>query len=417
MRRLPAIVLAFLLGVSANVGVLAQDDPMAELVDGNTTFALDLYGTLRQGSDGNLLVSPYSISQALAMTYAGAGGETVTQMANTLHFTLDQSALPGAFQALNGSLVARGTAAADPERGEPARALNIANGLWGEQTFPFNPEFSAQLAAYYGAGLQTADFLNNPVGARKEINGWIAQQTEHRIQDILPDGAITPETRLVLANAIYFYGGWAHTFDASATADGDFFLLDGASTRVPFMSQQESFSYAAGDGFQAIELPYAGSQLAFTVILPDAGQFAAIEDRLDSTMLDAAIGQMADRLVVLYLPKFEFEYAASLVDPLAALGMHDAFDPNVADFSGMLGGPAAEPLVISDVLHKAFISVDEEGTEAAAATAVIMAPGAGAPPEEEPLEVRIDRPFLFAIRDPQTGAILFLGRVMNPSVS
>jgi serpin B len=368
---------------------------------------------LSEDGDGNLFVSPYSISQALAMTYAGANGATATQMANTLHFTLDQAALPVAFQTLNSDLVTRGTADADPEQGYPPRSLQIANGLWGEQTFPFSASFSEQLAEYYGAGLQAADFQNDPDGVRDEINGWVAEHTEDKIQGIVPEGAITEDSRLVLANAIYFYGGWLHTFDAEATEDADFHLIDGTTTSVPFMGQMAYFSYGTGDGFQVIELPYAGSQLAFTVILPDEGQFEAVESALDPEALDAAIGELESRELILTLPRFEFEYSASLADTLIALGMTDAFDADQADFSGMLDASAPEPLVIGDVLHKAFISVDEEGTEAAAATAVLMA-GAAAP-SDPPLEVSIDRPFVFLIRDTETGAVLFIGRVMDPS--
>jgi serpin B len=413
MRRLPLLVLALLLTVSGGVGVLAQDDPAAALVEGNTTFALDLYGALSEEAEGNLFVSPYSISQALAMTYAGAGGETATQMADTLHFTLDQAALPPAFQLLNGDLTTRGTAGADAERGYPPRSLQIANGLWGEQTFPFSVPFSDQLAEYYGAGLQPADFLNDPDGVRDEINRWVAEHTEDKIQNIVPEGAITEESRLVLANAIYFYGGWLDTFDAENTADGDFTLLDGSTVSVPLMQQQEFYAYAAGDGYQVIELPYAGSQFAFTVLLPDEGQFDAIEGMLDAAILDAVLAELGSRELILTLPKFEFEYSASLADTLKALGMTDAFDAEVADFSGMLEASASEPLAIGDVLHKAFISVDEEGTEAAAATTVLMAGSAA--PTDPPLEVTIDRPFVFLIRDTQTGAILFIGRVMDPS--
>jgi serpin B len=413
MRRLPVLVLSLGLLLSGGIGVIAQDDPATVLVDGNTAFALDLYEVLSEDADGNLFVSPYSISQALAMTYAGADGETATQMADVLHFTLDQSALPAAFQTLNGDLMTRGTADADEEQGYPPRSLQIANGLWGEQTFPFSTPFSDELAEYYGAGLQPADFLNDPDGVRDEINGWVAEHTEDKIQDIVPEGAITEDSRLVLANAIYFYGGWLHTFDAEATEDADFHLLDGTTTSVPFMGQMAYFSYAEGDEFQVIELPYAGSQLAFTVILPEEGAFDTVESGLDSEALAAAIGEVESRELILTLPTFEFEYAASLADTLKALGMTDAFDANAADFSGMLDSPATEPLAIGDVLHKAFISVDEEGTEAAAATAVLMA-GAAAP-SDPPLEVSIDRPFVFLIRDTETGAILFIGRVMDPS--
>ncbi len=413
MRRFSLLLLAALLCLSGGIGVLAQNNATPQLVEGNTAFALDLYGSLSNDASGNLLFSPYSISQALAMTYAGASGDTAIQMADTLHFTLDQSTLPAAFQTLNGDLVTRGTADAT-EYGDPARALQIANGLWGEQTFPFSPEFSQELAEYYGAPLQPADFKNDPEGVHAAINAWVADHTEGKIDGIVPEGALTPDSRLVLANAIYFYGGWLHTFDESATADDDFHLADGSMASVPFMYQQEELSYADAGDFQVVELPYQGSGFTFTVILPDEGQFDAVESGLDAATLDAALTQVASHKVDMYLPKFEFDSSASLAQTLAAMGMTDAFDPNAADFSGMLGAGAPEPLVISDVLHKAFISLDEEGTEAAAVTAVIMAAGAGAPSEEQPIEVRVDRPFLFLIRDDQTGTILFMGRVMDP---
>jgi serpin B len=407
------LLLAGLLCVSGGIGVLAQDNSAAQLVEGNTAFALDLYGSFSNGDDGNLLFSPYSISQALAMTYAGADGDTATQMADTLHFTLDQGAVPGAFQTLNDDLVTRGTADADPDRGYPPRSLQIANGLWGEQTLPFSSAFSDQLSESYGAGLQTADFQNDPEGVRDEINQWVAEHTGDKIQDIVPEGAITEDSRLVLANAVYFYGGWLLTFDESNTKDGNFILADGTTATVPFMHQQGHFLYAAGDGFQVIELPYAGSQFAFTVILPDDGQFDAVEQSLTPDSLATSLSELGSRELILSMPKFEFDYSASLAETLKALGMTDAFDANVADFSGMLDASAPESLAIGDVLHKAFIAVDENGTEAAAATTVLMA-GAAAP-MEPPLEVNIDHPFIFLIRDTQTGTILFMGRVMNPS--
>ncbi|MCA9858730.1 MAG: serpin family protein [Thermomicrobiales bacterium] len=414
-RRIPLLVLAVLLLVSGGMGVMAQEDATSELVDGNSAFAFDLYAQIQQADDGNVIVSPYSISQALAMTYAGADGETAAQMAAVLHFTLGQDGLPPAFQTLDSDLTTRGTAAADPDRGYPPRTLNIANGLWGEQTFPFSADFSAQLADYYGAGLQPTDFIGQPDAARDQINDWIAEQTEDRIEDIVPEGGITQDTRLVLANAIYFYGGWLNTFDESGTADADFHLLDGSTVSTPFMSQQAFFSYLAGDGFQALELPYAGSQFAFTVILPDEGNFDAVEDGLDAVMLESIVRQLGSRELILSMPKFEFDYATSVADTLQAMGMTHAFDPNLADFSGLLDGVSPETLYISDVLHKAFIGVDENGTEAAAATTVMMA-GAAAP-VDEPLEVSVDRPFIFLIRDTQSGAILFVGRVMDPSAA
>jgi serpin B len=414
MRRKTWVLLALIVCAPMSAGALAQEDGTSELVAGNTAFALDLYAAVRLDADGNLIFSPYSISQALAMTYAGAGGETAAQMAATLAFGLPQPALHEAFGALNADLVARGTAEDDPENAQTARALRIANALWGEQTYPFDQSYSAQIERYYGAGLQQSDFINAPEETRGDINDWVAEQTEDRIQNIVPEGAITPDTRLVLANAIYFYGGWLNTFMPSATRDGEFFLLDGTTVTVPFMFQRVDLPYARGDGFQVIEFPYAGSGFSFTVILPDEGQFDAFEKGLDADALDAAIGQLAYTEVLVYLPKFEFEYGASLAETLKSMGIADAFDPMRADFTGMVEGTPPAPLFIGDVLHKAFISVDENGTEAAAATVVEGAEGAG-PPEEEPPEVHIDRPFIFAIRDTQTGTVLFMGRVTNPS--
>jgi len=415
MRRMTSLVLALLLCAPLNLNAIAQEDGIPELVVGNTAFAFDLYAEVRQDTDGNLLVSPYNISQALAMTYAGAGGETAAQMAETLAFTLPQPELHEAFSTLSANLVARGTAEADPESGQPARALRIANGLWGEQTYPFSQEYTVPLEQYYGAGLQQTDFINAPEAAREEINAWVAGQTEDRIQNIVPPNAITPLTRLVLANAIYFYGGWANTFSPGATADDAFFPLGGTTVTVPFMVQRTDLPYARGNGFQMIEFPYAGSDLAFTVILPDDGQFEAIEEGLDPETVNAAIGELRDTDILVYLPKFEFEFSASLAPTLQSMGMADAFDPQRADFTGMMDGTPPDPLFLSDVLHKAFISVDENGTEAAAATVVISDTGAAPGEPTEPLEVRIDRPFLFAIRDTQTGTLLFLGRVMDPS--
>jgi serpin B len=412
------LLLLLVLSAPMIAGAAAQQEDIPELVAGNTAFAFDLYGELRQTTDGNLLFSPYSISEALAMTYAGAEGETATQMADVLGFILPEPTLHEAFGTLNADLVARGNAEQDPESGEPARTMRVANALWGEQTFPFNPEYIALVAQYYGGGFQQTDFINAPEPAREEINAWAAEQTENRIQDIFPPGSITEGTRLVLANAVYFYGGWEVPFNPNRTEDDAFFLLDGTTVNVPFMVQQQWLPYARGDGFQVIEFPYAESRFTFTVILPDEGQFDAVEAALDPVLLDSVLGQLADTDVVAYLPRFEFTFGSvSLKQPLESLGMTDAFDWERADFSAMIDAAARDTdrLCIDDGGHKAFISVDEKGTEAAAVTGIGGATP-GAAPETEPLEVRIDRPFLFVIRDTQTGTLLFLGRVMDPSV-
>jgi serpin B len=406
-----ALILVLLLLSPMIVGAVAQQDDINALVAGNTAFAFDLYAELRDDSNGNLLFSPYSVSQALAMTYAGARGETATQMSEALGFSLDQPALHEAFGGLNADLIDRGTG-----EGEPARALHIANGLWVEQTYPVSQDYTAQIEEHYGAAPQQTDFRNAPEPARLEINGWIAEQTEDRIQDIVPPGSISKGTLLVLANALYFSGGWADPFLPNDTSEAGFHLLDGDTVTVPFMSQWGSFPYARGDGFQAIELPFEDSGFAFTVILPDEGQFDAVEERLDAAMLAEAVDQLAETGVWLYLPRFEFTFGTvTLNTPLQSLGITDAFDPFGANFTGMVDAAAGPPPCISDVLHQAFISVNEEGAEAAAATVVLMSP-VSMPNPTDMVEVRVDRPFLFAIRDTQTGSVLFLGRVMNPGM-
>jgi serpin B len=400
----------------------SQHAAIAELVAGNSVFALDLYAVLRDTVVGNLLVSPYSISQALAMTYAGARGDTATQMQDVLSFTLPQPALHEAFAALNADLIARGNADAsegDPER---PRTLAIANALWLEQTYPFDPAYTAALAPAYGPALHQADFAHRPEEMREEINSWVEDHTEDRIQDIVPADAIDEGTIFAIVNAIYFYGAWRRGFDPADTADDAFHLLDGTAVTVPFMVQQELLPYIQGEGYRVIEFPYAGSDFALTIVLPDAGRFDQVEAELDAGMLEAAAAQLAWAEVRAYLPKFELTFGTiDLKETLKTLGMVDAFDrfePGQADFTGMVVEsalvPPQMPPMIGFVLHQAFIGVSEEGTEAAAATVVTGSP-VGAPAPVEPIEVRIDRPFLFAIRDTVTGTLLFLGRMLNPS--
>lgn len=392
---------------SANAGDLAS------LVVGNTAFALDLYAELRQEFEGNLLFSPYSISLALAMTYAGARGETATQIAEALRFSLDQSQLHHSFAMVNNDLTERGNAEDDPSNMVTARALRIASALWGEQTYPF----SADIAEHYDAGLQKTDFINAPEAAREEINAWVAEQTDDRIQDIVGEGDVTSDMRLVLANAIAFHAAWYLQFSTRDTSDDTFHLLDGTTVTVPFMFQHAHFDYARGEGFQAIELPYAGSgsnpgDFAFTILLPDKREFASFEQGLNVAVLTAAIRQLEWTEALIHLPKFAFTFDAGLSAPLQALGMVDAFDPGGADFTGMLDGTLPPALWLDDLLHSAYIGVDEDGTEAGTAT-VVLGPGAP-PPMEEPPEVHCNRPFLFAIRDTVTDTVLFLGRVMDP---
>lgn len=380
---------------------------LAELVSGNQAFALDLYRFLKDETGGNLFYSPYSISLALAMTYAGARDGTEQEMAETLHFTLPQDRLHPAFNRLDLELAQRGQGAKGKDEG--GFRLHIANAIWGQQDTRFLDEFLDILAENYGAGLRLLDFKRDPEAARVTINDWISEQTEGKIEDLIPPGAIDALTRLVLTNAIYFNAAWAEPFEKDATADGPFYLLDGSQVTVPMMRQQTSFRYAEGEGYQAVELPYDGYELSMVILLPDAKAFQAFEAGLDAERLNAILQDLQRREVRLTMPRFEMTSDFSLAQALSALGMPTAFSDQ-ADFSGMTG---QRDLFLGDVIHKAFVSVDEEGTEAAAATAVIMEAMAAMP--ERPVEVTVDHPFIFLIRDIQTDSILFLGRVTDPS--
>jgi serpin B len=338
------------------------------------------------------------------MTYAGARGETAQQMADTLHFILEQELHP-AFNWLDAELARRGEGAKGKD-GEGFR-LNIVNAIWGQKDYEFLSAFLDVLAENYGAGLRILDFITETEKSRLAINDWVSDQTEGRIEDLIPPGAIGALTRLVLTNAIYFNAAWEYPFDEDMTADGPFYLLDGGQVTVPMMKQTESFGYTEGEGYQAIELPYDGGELSMVVLLPKSGQFQAFEETLNAQQVDAIISGLQATQVGLTMPQFEFDSEFSLKDTLADMGMPIAFTGG-ADFSGMTGN---RELAISDVVHKAFVAVDEAGTEAAAATAVIMRLTALPDP---PVEVTIDRPFIFLIRDIDTGTILFLGRVINP---
>jgi serpin B len=382
----------------------ATDQEIATLVSGNSAFALDLYRRIKE-REGNLFYSPYSVSLALAMTYAGARGETAHQMAEALHFELPPEELHPAFNALDLELAQRGEGAQGKD-GEPFR-LHIVNAIWGQRDYGFQEEFLDVLAENYGAGLRTLDFAGDPEEARATINDWVAEQTEERIEDLLPPGSIGALTRLVLTNAIYFNAAWKHPFEPERTADGPFYRLDGSEVQVPMMHQTEFLGYTEEEGVQVVELPYDGQEFSMVILLPERGTFGAFEDALTAERVDTIVEDLAYRQIKLSMPKFEFDFDLSLVQALQELGMENAFGAE-ADFSGMTGSPE---LFISEVVHKAFVSVDEEGTEAAAATAVVIAETAM---PEEPLAVDVDRPFIFLIRDIETGTILFAGRIVDP---
>jgi serpin B len=404
--------------LSANAQVVESDLPrntspsvnprdMEALASGNQAFALDLYQTLLEEKDGNLFYSPYSISAALAMTYAGARNVTEKEMAEVMHFTLPQDRLHPAFNALDLLLTSReGDNTGEEDDGF---RLNIANALWGQKDYEFLSEFLDVLAENYGAGLRVLDFSQDPEKARQIINDWVYEETEEKIEDLIPKGVIDPATRLVLTNAIYFNADWRYPFPKSDTHDGDFHLIDGTVVTVPLMSQTEGFRYVEGEDYQAIALPYVGGEMEMVLLLPSEGQFENFENSLNAEKVNEILNSMQTTEVWLTLPKFEFESDFSLSEVLIEMGMPSAFGIGAGtDFSGMDG---TLNLAISEVLHKAFVSVDEEGTEAAAATAVIIVEMAVV---ADAAEMRIDRPFIFMIRDKGTNALLFLGRVMNP---
>jgi len=383
-----------------------SDEALTELAEGNQAFALDLYQALLEEKDGNLFYSPYSISTALAMTYAGARNTTEKEMAEVLHFTLPQDRLHPAFNALDLLLTSLG---GDGGEGDDGFQLNIANAIWGQKGYEFLSEFLDVLAKNYGAGLRVLDFGQDPEKARLVINDWVYEKTEEKIEDLIPKGAIDPDTRLVLTNAIYFNAEWRYPFPKPDTYDGDFHLVDGTVVTVPLMSQIESFQYGEGEDYQAIALPYVGGEMEMVILLPSEGRFEDFEMSLNTEKVDEILNNIQFTEVSLTLPKFEFESDFNLTEILIEMGMPSAFGMAAGtDFSGMDG---TLNLYISEVLHKAFVSVDEEGTEAAAATAVIMVEMAAI---EDATEMRIDRPFLFMIREVGTNSLLFLGRVMNP---
>jgi serpin B len=364
-------------------------------VQGNTKFALDLYQKLRT-TEGNLFFSPYSISTALAMTYAGARGDNEIQIAQALHFLLGQKQLHPAFALLETKL---------GEVGKKGHVqLRVANTLWPQKGYAFREEFLALTKQYYGVLISAVDY-GNAEAARHTINAWVEEKTESKIKDLIPPNILNALTCLVLVNAIYFKGNWASQFDPRLSHKAPFWVTPDEQVHVMLMTQKHEFRYGEGHGLQILELPYAGDDLSMLVLLPrEIDGLGKLEESLTVENLDRWTRHLEEREVVVFLPRFEITFPFRLDDTLKSMGMVDAFTGK-ADFSGM----DKERLFISAVLHKAFVTVNEEGTEAAAATAVSMAMCIPPPP---PI-FRADHPFVFLIRENSTGSILFLGRVVN----
>ncbi len=385
---------------------------LREVARDNAAFAVDLYRELASDPHENVFLSPYSISVALAMTYAGASGQTADEMEAVLHFTDGQDVHP-AFAGLQHALAERATTEdlafgdEDPETVD-AFELNVANALWAREGIELAEAFQSLVADYYGAGVAEADFIGDPDGERERINAWIADQTEDRIDELLPPGAIDPQTVLVLTNAIYFLASWESEFDPEVTVDDGFRTAAGDEVTVPFMRQELRTDYAETHGARAIELKYVGGDVSMVLILPEEGTFETFEADLDADALFEIFDALSDHTGSLALPQFEIETEFELSTPLIDLGMPTPFGDG-ADFSEMFANGGAG-VAIDEVYHDAFITIDEEGTEAAAATAVVM--DESAPPSWG--QLRFDRPFLFCIRDRPTDSVLFLGRVTDP---
>lgn len=375
------------------------------LTTASLEFAVDLYRALSQNNaDGNLFYSPYSIFQALLMTSAGARGQTAAQMANVLHVSGNSDEVHQLMNALNLKLSAGTDTGAN---GTQPLELTIANALWGQKDFAFEEAFLNTLSANYNAGLKLIDF-SDPEQARQLINAWVAAQTNDRIRDLIPQGVLNEMTRLVLTNAVYFKARWAAPFDPAMTKEEIFYALSGAETPALMMHGNLSTGALQTDAFQAVRLPYEGGSYAMILIMPTKGDLAAFESSLSGDSLEAIISQLSSSRanVSLAMPKFEFESSFGLGETLAVLGMSDAFDPQLADFSGMR---AEKDLYLQSVVHKAFVKVDENGTEAAAATAVAV--GMTSMPTES-YDLRFDHPFMVVIEG--QGTILFMGRVAQP---
>lgn len=368
------------------------------LVDANNSFALDLHGKLLS-MQGNLAYSPYSISSALAMTYAGARGETAKQMEQSLHFSALKAGAHPFFGALDGTL----------KTAQGSNQLNIANSLWPQEKYAFLPEFLALLKQNYGASVTPLNYGSAPEKARTRINSWVEQHTRQRIKDLIAPGMLNEMTRMVLVNAVYFKGTWATPFAESATKPLTFYVGPNSAVSAPFMHRRGSFRYGENPQAQLLAMPYEGNGLEMVLLLPrQRNGIATLEASLNATNLASALGAMRNEEVNVAMPRFKIASAFGLGDTLKSLGMRNAFDPARADFSGMDGRP--NWLFISAVVHKAFVEVNEKGTEAAAATGVVMTTNSIMIPKP-PKEFRADHPFLFLIRETRTGSLLFVGRV------
>ena len=388
--------------------VSGSESSVESVIDANNNFAFDIYEKLtsENSEDDNLFLSPFSISSAFALTYEGAKGETADQIGSVFYFPDNIENLRNGYLDFNTGINA----------GDPEYDLEVANALWAEETYQFLEDYINTAETYYSAETTNLDFINQPEESRVTINDWVAEKTNNKIEDLIPEGMIDSLTRLVITNAIYFKGTWVLQFDENMTAEADFTTPSGEIVTVDMMKRTDDdaiYGYAETDDLQVLEMPYeneTGKKLSMIVLLPKDNDLQEAEDALNEGEFEEIVGSIESQQVKVYFPKFKLETEYLLSDTLIDMGMPAAFT-SAADFSGMDG---ATGLYISDVVHKAFIEVNEEGTEAAAATAVVFAKGMS--PEEETIPVfRADHPFIFMIQDDETGNILFIGRISNPA--
>jgi serpin B len=417
MKRLTFALLSSL-AVSASA---AESETAARAVN---SLGLDLHRQMPK--TGNVCLSPYSIQSALGMTYLGASGVTHEEMARVLHLPANKTALAESFAALNAALMeaqekSEKQVAQSKKYGGPSEALklHVANRLFGQKGYEFRETFLSGVKSHFGAPMELMNFMKDHDGERQEINGWVEKQTQKRIRDLIPEGGLSADTRLVLVNALYFKAAWSDDFNVQATAPKPFHANGAKSTvQVPTMGKQEHLRYFNGSGFQAVTLLYAGNDLHFLLIVPDdINGVSDVEKKLTPETL-LACAKAEHREVILHLPKFKITPpTVPLGEVLQKMGMMTAFDKPAgrADFDAMAPKKPDDYLAISEVFHKTFIELDEKGTEAAAATAVVMGKRSMAPPPpEKPIELKADRPFLFAIQHAGSGACLFFGRVSDP---
>lgn len=395
--------------------VSRRDAQLSEVAPGVAAvndFAARAYGRLASSSESNLVWSPASVAIALAMTRQGAAGVTGNEMDSALGWAAtgaESAVIAPSMNALTAQLEERtGSFEVSGEQAEVT--LAIANSLWGQRDIDWEGPFLDTLAREFGAGMRTVDYAAHPEAARDAINHWVADETVDRIPELLAEGTVTRDLRLTLVNAIYMKAPWLVPFAKERTVDASFTTLTGGQVSVTTMATSETMRYAESSAWQAVEIPYAGGELAMLVVVPAVGAFADVEADVAGGGLATVAADLADRQVNLSLPRFDIESRAEMTGLMKSLGMNLAFEPGAADFSAMT---MQEQLFVGFIVHQANITVDEDGTEAAAATAVGV--GVTSAPGEPPVEVVVDRPFIFAIRDTVTGCLVFMGRVGDPS--